>query len=141
MNFLRFRDYFLPPRLGNLRLQPEQALNTAIANDLRGLMFESRLDCVFIHIANEHKCSIITGKILSNMGKLAGVPDLMFFKKGYICFMEVKCDGKTYGKNKNYLKANQKRFKELCAMLEVPFYVVHSIEETRDALKKEGLLQ
>jgi hypothetical protein len=59
------------------RLQPEYALQTAIAQHLH---LRARPGVLWFHVANQRKADARTGAILKRMGTLAGVSDILLFR-------------------------------------------------------------
>ena len=124
--------------LGRLRLQPEEALAVAFADELRRAALEGRLRAVWTHPANElagrrSGLSEIRYAIAKAMGLVHGTPDYLFLAEDRSGALEAKTGTGTQ-------QQNQKDFETWCAAVKVPYRVFRSVEEGLAILVGWGML-
>lgn len=87
------------------------------------LKLMAKPDVVWMHVANERRCSPREGAFLKQMGVLAGVADFVFVTfPARVSFLEVKRPG---GK----LTDSQKEFRDRVEALGCRYVVAHSTNE------------
>ena len=124
--------------LGRLRLQPEEALAVAFADELRRAVLEGRLRAVWTHPANElagrrSGLSEIRYAIAKAMGLVHGTPDYLFLASDRSGALEAKTGTGTQ-------QQNQKDYETWCLAVGVPYRVFRSIEEGLAILVDWGML-
>ncbi|GGD30983.1 VRR-NUC domain-containing protein [Aureimonas glaciei] len=91
-------------------------------------------DCLVWHTPNGGRRDKREAAKLKWLGVLPGVPDLIIMRPmGLVYFMEVKGP-------KGVLSADQNAFRNHCERHAVPWALVHSIDEAREALKRWRLV-
>lgn len=108
-----------------------------VVQHLVPLSIDGKLQALWFHPANEaiksKEHGIGFNIVLKMMGKLPGVPDLIFGFKGGMGCIELKHD-------KGKLSDNQTMFSKWCAEFDIPFVIARSWEEVEQALKSWGVL-
>lgn len=91
-------------------------------------------DCIVAHVPNGGLRAKREAARLKWQGVLAGYPDLIVnIPGGKAILLEVKAP-------KGVLSDNQKALRDHCERFEIPWAVVKSVDEARDALAKWGLI-
>lgn len=114
-------------------LKPEEQMSVELADNLRELTLQRKMHCVFTHIANEGKRSLLVALITKAMGMIPGVGDFLFCWATGSAFIELKA-----GKNKQ--SENQKNFELWCQENDVKYAVCYSVEESILTLQRWGLI-
>lgn len=79
--------------------------------------------CLF-HIANERKCNFKYGRLLKDMGVMAGVADYcLLMEGGKVAFIEFKRDKRSKQND------NQKEFQRQCEAMQIPYVVAYTPEQ------------
>lgn len=108
--------------------QEERRIHIQIADWLRQVGPE----CLWFHIPNGGNRNAWTGALLKRMGVKAGVSDFIFLAGGKAYFMEVKAPG-------GRLSRAQRIFLEECENHSLPWALVMSIDDVRQALADWGI--
>lgn len=116
----------------------EDRISNDIACRLKEAYANDRLQCVFLHIANEQLIKqnkdFAYLKKRKTLGMIAGAADYVFIGQQCSVFAEVKCsDGKQSGA--------QKLFEKWCVEQGVKYYIVRSWDELQSILMQHGLLK
>ena len=94
----------------------------------------ARESVIWFHPANGEARSAITGARLKRMGVKKGVPDLVFvFREGGALFMEIKREGAR-------LSPEQREMESRCYDQDIPYEVVHSLEEAIGVFEDWGVI-
>ena len=120
----------IPAHKLGVKLKSEDQLCVEFANYLRELSLEKNFPYVWFHVPNQFAINRpIFGLKQSWMGRIAGIPDYVFL--GRNCFvMEFKA-------SKGRLSPNQQIVLQWCDYVDVPHYVVKSMEEAKQIIGKE----
>lgn len=99
------------------------------------LKLMAKPDVVWMHVANERRCSPREGAFLKQMGVLPGVADFVFVTfPARVSFLEVKRPG---GK----LTDSQKEFRNRVEKLGCEYDIAHSTSEALTILSERGVLR
>jgi hypothetical protein len=130
--------YLTIPRANLHKYKCEKKLHIEVVQRLIPLCIDGSLHALWFHPANEAIKSKEHGLgfnlLLKMMGKLPGVPDLIFGWKGGMGCIELKHD-------KNSLSPSQKIFAKWCAEFHIPFVVARSWEAVENTLKEWEVLK
>jgi hypothetical protein len=133
---LELLKYLAIPKPSLKKYKGEKRLHLEVVQHLLGLSVDGKLRAIWFHPANEAIQSKERGIgfniLLKMMGKIPGVPDLVFGWKNGIGFIELKC--------KSPLTESQINFAKWCTKFEIPFIVCKSWEEVQVTLKEWGIL-
>jgi len=109
--------------------RPEEDLQKAVVRFLWG----ARPDCQFFATTNQKgRRSTTEMRVLKAMGARAGVADLVFYRGGFIGFIELKAAKGTQS-------PAQEQFQAECDASGVPYMVCRSLAEVEGALKGWGV--
>lgn len=126
------------PKLGAVKLGPEDCICIEFANRLRAWSLEGRMSCVWLHPANEvaggTKLAALRYSIAKALGLISGAPDYVFLSSEGSFAIEMKA-------GKNGLSDNQKAFRTWCESQEIPYAVCRSADEAEFELRAWGLLK
>lgn len=108
----------------------EHQIQTLIVNFLKQLnVLNFETDVMSGLMFNKNRMAFI--KHHQKMGYIKGQPDLIVCLKNKVIFLEVKSD-------KGKQTPEQKRFEELCGILNLSYYVVRNIQDVIKVLKIEA---
>lgn len=126
------------PRLSNHK--GENRLQLEIVDRLRALSIEGKLKAVWFHPPNEMLvCSCQKASkngwniLLSMMGRMPGVADLVFTSENKTLYMELKIPG---GKQTD----NQKTFERWCKNHSIPYVICRSWDEAKNCLIENNFI-
>ena len=129
-------NYLSIPHANRSNHSGERKIHLEIVQNLVGLSVLGRLKAVWFHPANEilpSENGAGFGILLKMMGKIPGVPDLVFgWGRGFGC-LEIKAA-------KGSLSASQKLFKKWCEEFGIRYNLVRSWKEAEEVLKEWGIL-
>jgi hypothetical protein len=114
-------------------LKPEEKMSVEFADKLRELTLQKQLRCLWCHIPNEGKRSLLTALIIKASGMIPGVGDFLFCWGGGSAFIELKA-----GKNKQSI--HQKNFELWCKENDVDYALCYSVEAAIGVLHDWGLI-
>ena len=113
------------------KIGPETRLAMEVASNLKVWSISGELNAVWFHVENEGSYSRninpLYGTLLKSMGKMSGTPDYVFMSQDKSGFVELKSSS---GK----LSENQILFQKWCKLNNVPYEIVHSLEELKKVL-------
>lgn len=110
---------------------PETYLQITICQHLKRRAIRH---CIWFHIPNQGERSVVTGRMLKQMGMLPGVADLFIGVQGRPpAFMEVKAKGQGPS-------IEQIGFEMLCRQIGYEYELVDNIDTALDVLKRWGAI-
>lgn len=123
--------YILEGSNFNGKLEKENLLTFEIVNWLREQTLCTDFPFIWFHVANEFSGTInkFFGARLRALGKLPGIPDLIFMAKDKCILIEIKFD-------KGKLSKNQVIFKEWAQSKEIPYFVVYSLNDVKEIINE-----
>lgn len=126
------------PKLGKVKLGPEDLICIDFANRLRAYTLDGRLSAVWCHIGNEiggghGRSSQIAYSIGKALGVISGFPDYVFLWRGGCGLLEFKSGTGT-------LSENQRWFKAWSELSSLPYEVVRSADDGEAILRRWGVL-
>jgi len=116
----------MAPKFHTSRLTEEAQLQISIVQYLHAVL-PAAAAATLIHVVNEGKRNVNTGRILKRMGMKAGVEDLQFIWKGRLCAIEVKPEG-------GYLRPVQRERRDAVWAAGGNYAVCRSTLDVRDTL-------
>jgi hypothetical protein len=124
------------PKLGSLKVGPEDRISIELAERLRGWSLDGRLNAVWTHPANEvgggTKNAALRYTLAKALGMIPGTPDFLFIGPTS-AVIEMKAPGGS-------LSDNQKDFRDWCAMRGVNHAVCRSADDAEAKLREWGIL-
>lgn len=114
-------------------LKPEEKMSVELADKLRELTLQRQMRCVFTHLANEGKRSLLVALITKAMGMIPGAADFLFCWANGSAFIELKV-----GRNKQ--SNSQKNFQLWCQENGVLYALCYSADDAILTLKGWGLI-
>jgi hypothetical protein len=125
------------PRANLYKYKGEKLLHIEIVQRLLPLTLDEKLQALWFHPANEaiksKEHGIGFNIMLKMMGKIPGVPDLVFMWKNGAGFIELKSA-------KGKLTESQEFFQRWCKNYDIPFEIAKSWEEVENILRKWNVL-
>lgn len=125
------------PNLNNHK--NEKRLHLEVVQHLFSLTVLEKLKAIWFHPPNENIAAKRGHKgegwqiVMKMMGRISGVPDLVFLWKKGAGFIELKAE-------KGKLSDNQFTFKRWCAHHDIPFEIAKSWKDVEDILIKWDIL-
>ena len=124
------------PRIIAAKAKGEALECIKLANELKILSVNNKLNCVWFHVSNENPVArkfIHWAKLQKAIGLMKGAPDYVFlWEKGAACIEMKALSGR--------LSDSQKVFQAWCQQQKVPYKVTYSAEEALNQLKEWNLL-
>ncbi len=111
--------------------RPEQEIHKAVVTHLNARAFS---DVFFFHPANGGKRTIFEARLFKALGVIAGVPDLIFLKRGRMYALELKA-------TKGRLTQSQDEAIGAMRRCGADVAVVHSLDEALVTLEVWGILR
>lgn len=129
-------DFFFSRWYQFKNAKPEDIICLEICNNLRTLALAGLLDCVFFHVENEGSRgrSHALNKLKKASGKIPGVSDYIFMRRGQNLAIEIKAGDNDQGDA-------QKHFEAWCVEHRVPYYICKSWGDVKYILLKEGFIR
>lgn len=130
----------LPIKLSpSAKLGPEDKISIDFATRLRMWTINGDLRAVWWHTANEvgggrDKSSQIAYSVASNLGAIAGAPDFILIREGFVFLIEMKTKTGT-------ITARQHLFAEWCEWASVRYAVCRSADEAERLMRESGFLR
>lgn len=117
------------------KLQGEDLISYQLTSYLIEMTLTNKCQANWTKIAHEMpKGSLLFGKRLRNMGKLAGVPDFVFTWKENHLWLELK-------KPKGKMSPEQKFFQKWCKETESNHAIAYSLEEAITILQEYDIIR
>lgn len=125
------------PRLGRVKLGPEDIESIDFANRLRAWTLEGRLKAVWWHTASEvgggAKNAAIRYVVAKALGLIPGAPDFVFLAPAGGFCLEMKAKSGS-------MSESQKDFQAWCAHAGIPYAVCKGADAAEAQLRAWGLL-
>lgn len=127
------------PRLGAVKLGPEDRIGIEFANRLRAWTLEGRLTAVWSHVGNEvgggrgYK-SVIAYTIAKALGLVTGMSDYFFIWPGGGALLELKAAAGRQTEAQRDVEA-------WCEFVGIPYRVCRSADEGEAILREWGVLK
>lgn len=125
------------PRLGAVKLGPEDRISIEFANRLRAWTIERRLRAVWTHVANEvgggTKNAKLRYALAKALGMISGCSDFIFMWDSGSAAIEMKAA-------RGVQTDNQSDFQKWCEAENVPYHVAKSADEAEKILRDLGVL-
>ena len=136
---LELYKYLSVPKANLNKYNCEKKLHLEIIQYLIPLSVDGTLQALWFHPANEaiksKEHGIGFNILLKMMGKIPGVPDLIFAGKGKMGCIELKYDNAQRGRSaESKLSANQILFAKWCAKFDIPYVIARSWEDVKETL-------
>ena len=118
-------------------LHGEDFLSNQVAQYLKVLTLEEKLEGVWFHVPNESvvgdRMDIVRIKRKQCLGMINGAPDFIITTRSKTIFIELKTD-------KGRQTESQKMFEKWSSKHNIAYSVCRSLDEVSQVLKKEGVI-